>query len=327
MLTAAGTLARNWLKDARPWTNVYGLARTILASATALTLLFSETSSLFRMASGLDSEPPLCDGIRRFGTYCIVPHAHLEWARWLSIAILVVVASGWRPRITGILHWWVSFSLFSSAIMVDGGDQAAGILSLLLIPVTLTDPRRSHWDHMPDGTGEARRLVAQWALALVRLQVAGIYFHAAVGKFAIEEWADGTALYYWLLHPGLGAPNWLAPILGPVLRNGIGVSLLTWSVIVLEFFLCMGLVIAKPRRKWLLVLGISLHAGIIVVHGLVSFGLTMTAALILFLRPMEQDFDFGWLGRRFGKLRTRFALASLRGTSGRAPVLASSVHE
>lgn len=317
MLTHAGRIARRWIADAQPWTNVYGLARTIIASATALTLIFNQSSNLFRPASGIEGSPPFCTGVKAIGLFCLEPRSHLEPARWVAIAALLLVASGWRPRFTGVLHWWVSFSLFSSAIVVDGGDQTAAVLSFLLIPVTLTDPRRWHWDPMPTGQSDASKLVAKTWLSLVRLQVAGIYLHAAAGKFAVEEWADGTALYYWLLHPSLGAPDWLAPSLQRLLLIGPFVSLLTWSIVVLEFFLAAGLLAPKSTQKWLLACGITLHLGIIVLHGLVSFGSTMVAALILFLRPTEITFEVPRVLRLF-RMR-RVSSISPRGSVTPAP--------
>jgi antimicrobial peptide system SdpB family protein len=312
-------MARRWLREEPPWTNVYGLARTLLASATALTLLFTHSSSVFRPSAGID-DVPMCRGAARLGVFCLVPANHLEVARWIAFAVLLVVASGWRPRFTGVFHFWVAFSFASSGVMIDGGDQIAQILSLLLVPVTLTDPRRWHWGETPDDEPGPRALVARIALALARLQVAGIYFHAAVGKFAVTEWADGTALYYWFLHPGLGAPSWLAPLLRPLLLDAGFLSFLTWSVLVLEVFLCTGLVIAKPHRKWLLAMGLALHLGIMVVHGIVTFGLTMFAALLLFLRPFEDVFDFGGLAAWWRPWTLRDACSRrLRSPSGFAP--------
>jgi antimicrobial peptide system SdpB family protein len=289
MLTQAGKFARRWIEGEQPWTNVYGVARSLLATATALTLVFSHSSSLFRPATGID-DVPVCTGARGASIFCLVPHGHLELARWAAVVLLLVVASGWRPRVTGVLHWWVSLGLFSSAVMVDGGDQCAAVLTLLLVPVTLTDPRTWHWQKMPARVDEKAVLVARGALALVRLQVAGIYFHASVGKLAVEEWANGTALYYWLLDPSIGAARWLSALIRPLLLCSAFVTLLTWSVLVLELLLFLGLVMPKPRRNALLIAGIALHAGIMVVHGLISFGLTMVGALVLYLRPFEQPF-------------------------------------
>jgi hypothetical protein len=77
--------------------------------------------------------------------------------------------------------------------------------------------------------------------------------------------------------------------LRPALESGWSVSLITWSVLVLEVFLAMALLTSKRHWPWLLAGGLALHAGIIVAHGLVSFGVVMMAALILFLRPVELE--------------------------------------
>src|SRR6185436_9949313 len=86
-----------------PFSNVYGLARTLLALGTLGTLLATPTGSLFCPTGGLDSIPH-CDGFRAMGVFCLAGSAHLGWARLATIGGLVVVASGWRPRLTCILH-------------------------------------------------------------------------------------------------------------------------------------------------------------------------------------------------------------------------------
>ena len=82
-----------------PWTNVYGLARTLLALGTAGTLIFSPTPALFAHASGAP-QPPYCDAAARISIYCIAPHHSPAFAQWGSVAILMLAASGWRPRWT-----------------------------------------------------------------------------------------------------------------------------------------------------------------------------------------------------------------------------------
>jgi antimicrobial peptide system SdpB family protein len=225
--------------------------------------------------------------------FCLVPSSHLEVARWLCVAGLVVIASGWRPRFTGVLHWWIAFSLQASAATIDGGDQIAAILALILIPVTLSDDRRWHWHAREDRVTPLepyKRSVAVIALTVARFQMAAVYLHAAVGKAYAAQWQDGTALYYWCLSRDFGAPHWLAESLRPFLLNASCVSCMTWGVIMVELALVAGLV--APRRYWrrLLFLGIGLHVGILVVHGLVSFALAMIAGLVLYLRPMGSPF-------------------------------------
>jgi antimicrobial peptide system SdpB family protein len=213
----------------------------------------------------------------------------------VAIAILLVVASGWRPRITGVLHAYVAWSFSANALMLDGGDQVAACLAFILVPVTLSDPRKWHWSAPPARTGTASddlmRVIAQTALLVARIQVAGVYFQAFVGKLVVPEWVNGTALWYWLLHPDLGASTWLAPAARVVLSTP-AVAPLTWGVLILEAALTVALVLPKKRWAPLLALGFALHAGIFVVHGLMSFMLSMFAALILYLRPTERVFRF-----------------------------------
>ena len=54
----------------------------------------------------------------------------------------------------------------------------------------------------------------------------------------------------------------------------------------------------SARRSPLLLAGLALHAGILVMHGLVSFSIAMMAALILYLRPSEMPFALSQQGTR-----------------------------
>ena len=194
------------------------------------------------------------------------PSSILELLRWIAVGLLVVVASGWRPRVTGVVHWFIALSLYATATTLDGGDAVATDLTLLLLPVTLTDSRRWHWSTQSSEELGARpyaRALAVFALFLIRLQAAGIYFHAAVGKMNVVDWQNGTALYYWLTHGVFGAPPLIAPLLRALLANGAVVSLMTWGVIVVEYFLSTALVMDKRWWRVMLVAGISLHGGIL----------------------------------------------------------------
>lgn len=311
MLTLIGTRVEGWLEGRNAWTNVYGVARSVLALGTLLTLATSHSTTLFRPVSGLLTVP-ICGGPASISLFCVATAERLEMARWCSVFLLIIVASGWRPRITGLIHWYVAYSVMVSSALVDGGDQITGVLAALLIPVCLTDPRRWHWDHSVTGYNstwhkKALQLLALSSILVIRLQVAGIYFHAAVSKMAVPEWTDGTAVYYWFTDPRFGLPDWLKPVVMPILQTGIGVSALTWSAMLLEVALFMGLVVARPYRKYFLIAGLSFHTAIALVHGLVSFGLAMFGALILYLRPTELEFGrlVNWR-KLFNRSRVRF---------------------
>jgi antimicrobial peptide system SdpB family protein len=304
MLTRLGSWVRASI--ARPLhTNVIGLARTSIALCTLGTLLFSSTSDIFRPAVGVPNVPQ-CNGVTQAGLFCLAGADHLEVARWIAIAVLILVASGWRPRVTGLLHWYVAASLFTSGVLVDGGDQAATVLTCLLIPVTLTDPRRWHWDSPPgadrglvasDNTlaGRVTRFIALTCLWAIRLQVAGIYFQAGVSKMSVTEWRDGTAVYYWFTDPWFGFAEPVRSLVMPVLTHSTAIIAITWGALALEVFLFAGLVATRRTRAVLLVLGVSFHASIALIHGLLSFALVMWGALILFLRPVDEE--FAWVRR------------------------------
>lgn len=310
MLTAFGRCVRDWTARL-PWTNVVGLARTLLALGTLGTLAANATDTLFR-PTALSPEVISCSGASGMGLFCLDLPGGLNVARWIGVAILVVVASGWRPRWTALPHWWVSFSVMWSITPTDGGDQVTAVLTFLLLPFLLTDGRRWHWTAPALATasdhGGYRRLIAHFTLVVVRLQVAAIYFHAAIAKMGVPEWADGTALYYWMTSPITGSPAWLDPIVNPIITSAAGVSALTWGTMLLE--LVLGLALVLPRWTWrpLLLGGLLLHASITVAIGLLSFSLAMAGALVLYLCPADQPLQLPALAawRRFS--REGFAL-------------------
>lgn len=280
---------------ANPWTNVVGLARTLLALSTISTLLFTPPELLFAPVGGSMHEAAGRVGLLRASYFLLFPLEHLEWARWIAIGVLAVVASGWRPRLTGLPHYWITASYAVSAVVVEGGDQIAAMLALLLLPVTLTDSRRWHWETPPAVAASQAKavaaLVALTGLVLVRIQMAAIYFNAGVAKMSVPEWADGTALYYWFTEPTFGMPGWMEPLALPMLAQPWVVTPLTWGVMLFEVLLAAGLVMSKKWWTPLLIGGIAFHVGIALIHGLVSFGTVMIAGLILHLRPVERHFS------------------------------------
>lgn len=299
------------LRTRTPWGPAYALARTVLAAATLGTLLCNEAHVLFRPAAGQD-QFPVCRDVGAYGLFC--QGAELDVLRWVAIVGLALVMSGWRPRLTGVLHWWIAASLNLNATVVDGGEQVAAVLTLLLVPVTLTDPRRNHWHPCPSYEEQPRpyaRLVALVALLLITVQVCFIYAHASIAKFGVAQWSNGTAMYYWLTSGNFSAPQWLRPLVVPLVSNGFVLTLLTWSVLLLEYMLGAAPMMPRGPRVVLFWSGVAMHVGILVVQGIASFAVTMLAALILAVWPHPErspvhDLRRG-LSRVSGPLRARWA--------------------
>lgn len=283
-----------------PWGNAYGLARTLLALGTAGTLAFSSSATLFRPVVTI-GEYPLCQGMTAGGAFCLVPRGQFDLLRWLCVAVLLVVASGWRPRITALPHAYISFSVFSGIAIGDGGDQITWILSLLLALVALGDGRRWHW-HWRTPRGRAAddepvsRVTRGWALlgtsawTIARLQMAFLYFQASVAKLPHTEWADGSAMYYWANNSSFGFPEWIRPLTDPVVHSPVGVAALSWLPIALELALAASPLMSQRARWVLLPLGIAFHLGIALLMGLWSFALAMGAGLFLLLSPVGHHF-------------------------------------
>lgn len=271
-----------------------GLARSLLALSTGATLLVHSSAELF-FPAGVRTNTVGGTALwaQQLSFFSLAPQAYLEPLRWLSIGCLALIASGWRPRLTAVPHWWISFSFYVAAFPVEGGDQIAAVISLLLLPICLTDRRRWHWQRASKQDASS---LAYSAWLVIRLQVAGIYLHAAVGKLRVEEWANGTAMYYWFDHPAFGAPSWLAGLTSAAAANPWFVTLLTWGAILLEFTLAGALFAA--RRWWPYFLGpaVLFHAAIGLVHGLVTFGIAMAGAALLYLwdpsRPLRPYLRF-----------------------------------
>lgn len=252
-----------------------------MATGTCATLLVNPPAILLS-SDGVED----CTGPAAAGIWCALPAAQGQLARWIGIAVLVVVASGWRPRLTALPHWYISWSVIANLSALDGGDHITATLTLLLLPLALTDSRRWHWQP-PAGTSIGTgRVVAHAALVLIWFQVAIVYLHACIAKLGVTEWADGTAMFYWLRTPGYEPPALLRPLAEAVTSSAVGVTLFTWSVLVLEFALALARLLPPGPRRVLLVAGLAFHIGIAIVLELVTFGFAMSGALLLYLLPV-----------------------------------------
>lgn len=72
------------------------------------------------------------------------------------------------------------------------------------------------------------------------------------------------------------------------MSSGVGVTVITWSVLALEFVLAAAVFATARLRLVLLPFAVGFHFGIIVFHGLSSFFLSMAGALLLYLWPVGE---------------------------------------
>ncbi|GAA2265915.1 membrane protein [Streptomyces amakusaensis] len=273
-----------------PWSNAYGLARTLVALGTAATLAFSSTSTLFRPVATI-GDFPTCNGATSAAVFCLAgdDRTGLTWLKWLCVLALLIVASGWRPRLTALPHAYINYSVFAGISITDGGDQIGLILSMLFVLPALGDPRRWHWLPPPDEAGgkalRVRALIGTSGLIMIRLQMSFVYFNACVAKLPHPEWYDGTAMWYWSTNSSFGAAPWLDTILRPVVSTALGAALMTWLPLFIEIALAAALLLPQRFRYTALWAGLLFHFSIGLVMGLWTFALAMAGGLLVLCLP------------------------------------------
>ncbi|QTY27746.1 sporulation-delaying protein SdpB family protein [Flavobacterium sp. CS20] len=270
-----------------PYTNIVGLSRSIIALGTLLTLLVNPIYLLFHKRIDGEIINPLLNPvipINKFNFFTLFGFENILFMKWLAILILLAVISGYFIKITSILHWWVSISFLYFSSIIDGGDQIATILSFLLIPLCLTDPRNNHWSNIKSYPAP-KNLIGIFTIWIIRIQVAIIYYHASFGKFIVPEWMNGTAIYYWFNHSVFGMPLWASHLMNKLLSNYFVISVLTYGAILLEIMLFLSLTASIKYRKRILYFALAFHFFIIFYHGIFSFFFSICAGLILFLLP------------------------------------------
>lgn len=285
-----------------PITVVYGLARTLLALGTFITFSFNSTDDLFiNLAETINSDNVSTSSIvRAINIFTLLGAKNLLIAKILVLLILSLVIIGWRPRFTGILHWWVSFSFSSISPTIDGGDTIASIITFFFIPICLSDNRKFHWSAHTDNYNSPYLNLFLWSLVfIIRLQVCIIYLHSGIDKLRIEEWQNGTCTYYWFTNNIYGAAAWLKPLVEFLMAKPIIVVAITWGTIIFEIVLGMSIFMDRKKINWriLLSIGILFHLGIVLVFGLISFFMSMLSCLVLYLIPFARFQTFQELSR------------------------------
>lgn len=264
--------------------------RAILAAGTFITLLTNNASTLFHDPS-VTALQPKCGSVTSFGLFCVTADAP-DVGRFIGIAICMVVIAGLSPAITTPLYWYVAASVFFNVRPIDGGDQLTAALAFYLSIICITDRRVWGWRLRCD---IPRRSVyfpfANIIWWLIPLQVSFVYLNSAIAKFSAPIWVEGTALWYWIQHPGFNARPGELRIGLDLLANPFFAAATAWGTIALEIFLAVVILLGGRHRNVRLaaiIVGALFHLAIAVAIGLVSFFFAMLGGLTLALwRPRD----------------------------------------
>lgn len=265
-------------------TNTIGLVRCILALSSILVLVFNDLHLLipenhFRYMKEF-SEFHYFKGINLF---LFFSYENLIIPKIISILFLLLVISGFYPRISCVIHSFISYSIYNTLLIVEGGDQINSILVMLLIPICLLDQRKNHWSGSTNITNSYLAYLCVLIVLFIKIQMAVIYLDSGIEKLKVTEWADGTALYYWFNHNIFGLSEASKEFTNWIFSNKLILNICTWSVIILEILLFGGLFANNKIKLVLFVFAALFHFLIIIVHGLPSFFLSMLSGLIIYL--------------------------------------------
>ncbi len=272
-------------------TNKLGLARSILAFSTLITITFNNPYELINPMNIHNiyiEDSKLYSQLNYFLIFKDTPIVAVLFA----ILGLFILISGYLQFITSVFYWWLTFSI-SSFSLIEGGDQIASILAFLLIPICFTDTRKNHWqkhDVSLTNKKEIYNCVANLTRYVIILQMSVLYFIASTAKFNNTYWIDGTAIYYWLNNNIFGVNDGLLGFVNYLLYKNYLIFTITWSVLIIELLLSISFLLNKSLRKVILYVGISFHLGIAILHGLISFSLAMIGGLILYISSLDRGF-------------------------------------
>ncbi len=270
-----------------PWTNVYGLSRSFLAISLLITLFLTGHDYLFPEINGKLIKAPMV-GVENISIFNLFKD-NIIIAYIISILILIWVISGFLPQLSGVLHWWVSYSYITTGVIIEGGDQISEILTLMFIPVTIFDNRLNHW-YEPKSNKKEFAKAFVWSIYFVlSIQISIFYFHAGVAKLNVTEWVNGTAVYYWFTHNFFGITENFKSIFIYLLSFKYIVVFITWGTMVFEIILFGWIFMQRNKWNWkiLFISAVLFHVSIAFIHGLVSFMFTMIGVLIIYFFPKD----------------------------------------
>jgi len=189
---------------------------------------------------------------------------------WAAAAVLLLV--GWHSRLAALVAWVLSVSILNLNYgLHNSGDR---IRSIVLFYLMLT-PCGAVWSlHSflrgralglrgqksssltPDSCPLTPTFVSPWALRLLFIQMALIYFFNGVYKIVGPDWRSGEVLF-----SILGNVQWARWSFADLPVPFVVTKLLTWGILAWELGFPV-LVIVKPLRTLTLLLGVVLHLGL-----------------------------------------------------------------
>lgn len=278
--------------------------------AKHVTMFFSDEGLLTSAASAQVLEPSVFALFRWF---------HRPWeVRAALLAVFVSAAFftvGFHTRASTVVLFVLVVSFHDRNIYVlQGGDTVIRtmLFFFLFAPAGAAfsvDSLRRRLGTPGDGPAELR--VAPWAQRMMQIQVAIIYFIAAYGKMQGERYRDGSAMYYMLGRLDIHRSGLEQLMNYPAVYGAMTVAAIAMEV-PLPFLLWF-----RATRPYASLLGVALHAWIMVFMVIPVFGIAMLTSYIAFYGEADFDRAIARLRGRAARRRARLLLDTASRTGAR----------
>lgn len=262
--------------------NVVQYARFFLALSLIITLLFTPFNDLFP-AFHIEKMRSNMRELSVLNYYFWFENIKIPY--YITLFILFFVISGFYPKYSAFFHWIATYSTFYTMFIIEGGDQISVIITLLLIPICISDNRKNAWKN--EDTKKLHNkyflYISYTTYIVVQIQIALLYLNAGTAKFSVAEWIDGTAVYYWFNNNIFGAPDIIKSSIGFLFTNKITLTFINWGSMMLEIMLFVAFFLQQRYKYILIFIAFLFHFSIFLIHGLGTFWVSMTGCLILYL--------------------------------------------
>lgn len=221
------------------------------------------------------------------GSWSILFLTDTQTQAWIFLAISllgsIAFTLGWLSRISGFIALIGLISLWNrNPLLLDGDDAILRVMLfyLLLSPCgnALSVDARS---------GRRPQQAEVWALRMIQIQLALVYFISGWVKFHSPEWADGTVLESVLIHPEYSRWNLNGLLIQPWFLKGLHAlaKLIMWWELLFPL-----LILFRATRFIAIGFGLAFHSGLLVLMHLRLFSVIM---LILYMAWLPNGFFRG----------------------------------
>ena len=210
---------------------------------------------------------------------------------WAFLLLAVFLTAGFMTRFASVAVYTCLLSLhLRNGYIMNGGDgflRATGFF-LMFAPAGAAFSVDRLLRIRAGREGGTLPLHSPWALRLIQIQIAVVYFSTFYWKTLGTTWINGTAIYYVLRLE----EDHRFPV--PFVHSLLLIKLATWLTLLIEFSMAV-LVWSRELRYPVLLAALCLHLGIEYSMNIPLFEWIMIAGLVTFIYPEDLARAWAWV--------------------------------